>query len=53
MLTREEIIYALDEYWQKVKRDNPGEFMDIPGALDWYRVIPYDQLLQEYNNLIG
>jgi hypothetical protein len=53
-MNRYAIISALEDYWYKFYKDNPNEPMgDIPSALAWYRSLPMEQLLWEYNTLIG
>lgn len=53
-MNRYAIISDLEDYWYKFYKDNPDEPMgDIPAAIAWYRSLPTEQLLQEYNSLIG
>jgi hypothetical protein len=54
MLTKQEMIQNLEEYWLCVAEDNPeeAENMDIPAAVEYYGQLSYEDLLCEYNSLV-
>ena len=48
-MDRAKMISDLEEYWYKLQADNPQEEVgDIPGAVMYYRTLPLDQLLAEW-----
>jgi hypothetical protein len=50
-MTREEMIYALENYWYDFYKKNPDEPMgDIHAAVHWYHSLSDQHLLWEYNN---
>jgi hypothetical protein len=53
MLTKQEMIQSLEEYWLNLAESEPeeAENMDIPGAVEFYNQISYNEVLTEYNNL--
>jgi len=52
MLTKLSMIQQLEDYWLEMASNNPAETMDIPGAIEYYGQLTYDQVLQEYNDRI-
>jgi hypothetical protein len=52
MLTKQEMIQSLEEYWLKLEEDNPEETMDIPAAIEYYCRLSQEDLLYEYNTLV-
>jgi hypothetical protein len=54
MLTKQEMIQSLEEYWIEVAEDNPeeAENMDIPAAVEYYFQLSYEDLLREYNSFV-
>lgn len=52
-MDKQQLIYALEDYWYEQQRKNPDELMDIPCAIGFYKAQSYDYVLQEYKALIG
>ena len=54
MQTKQSLIQSLEDYWLTVAEANPeeAEAMDIPAAVEYYHQLSYEEVLQEYNNLV-
>jgi len=52
MLTKQSMIQQLEDYWLEMASNNPTESMDIPGAVEYYNQLTFDQVLLEYNDRI-
>lgn len=52
-MSRDEMIYRLEEYWYQQQAKHPEELMDIPTAISWYRTFTMEALQAEYKATIG
>ena len=52
-MTKEQMIWALEEYWYKQQEKYPDELMDISTAIGFYHAQSYTFVKQEYDSLIG
>ncbi len=52
-MTKEQMIWALEDYWYKQQEQNPEELMDIPTAVGFYHAQSYAYVQREYSALIG
>lgn len=48
---RDQMISDLEDYWLKVQSDNPEESMDIPAAMEYYRSMFLEELIDEWQFL--
>ena len=51
-MSRTEMIFALESYWEAKQRQYPDEPMDIPGAVEYYNQISLQELQAEYDSLV-
>ncbi len=53
-MRRDLMIGELELYWYDFYKQNPDEPVgDIPAAVHWYWSLSDEELLREYNSLIG